>query len=295
MEIYSFYQVASILTEAFTITPQTALLIALAIGCSAWLTLFVLQGVGIYTMAKRRGLKKRFFAFIPFVNIWYIGKLAGECRFFSQRVKRAGMYAMITQMITTLLTFLAIAAELFLWFKHGAPVQDMQQGIIYWSGLTGFSQTVSRFYDISGYLLPIFQLVSEVFLLVLVMGLYKKYTPQNYMGLSFLTLFVPISRFIIIFVLRNRAPIDYDAYVRARREAYMRRQQQYQNPYGNPYSPYGNNQGQGYGQNAQASSHQKPDEPFEEFSSVENNEAKKGDENPFEEMNETSEVDDFFS
>ncbi|MBP3434327.1 MAG: hypothetical protein J6K50_03545, partial [Clostridia bacterium] len=103
---------------------------------------------------------------------------------------------------------------------------------------------------------------------------YKKYYPKNYLVLGMLSLFIPLSRFVIVFVLRNRNAVDYDAYMRARREAYMRQQQQYRNTYGNPYgggygSPYNNPYGNPYGGNPYAQQprpQQEPEDPFSEFS-----------------------------
>ena len=98
------------------------------------------------------------------------------------------------------------------------------------------------------------------------MGILRRYVPKNYMILSFLTLFVPLARFIIIFVVRKRKAIDYEAYIRARREAYMRSRQQYQNPYGYG-NPYGNPYANPYAppQNPTQNSTSKEDEPFAEF------------------------------
>lgn len=238
-------------------------------GVLLWLAAFILQGIGIAKMAKNRGLKNRALAFVPFVNIWYIGKLAGEAQFFGQKLKRAGMYAMVTQIIATIFTLVMIAAEVYLWVMHGAPQMETQLGAAYWPGLTGFSLTVSRFYDLSGYLTSILQLVCGIFLVILLMSLYRKYEPRNHFALSILTFLVPVSRFIILFVIRNRKAIDYEAYMRARQEAYIRRRQQYYNQYNNPYrgqygqNPYGQNP---YGQNA-GQTPPKSEEPFEEFSS----------------------------
>ena len=292
MEIYNFYQAATIIASLFTNENVTTFMIAALISSLLWLGVFVLQGIGIYTMAKKQGLKKRGLAFVPFVNIWYIGKLAGECHFFGQRMKRAGMYAMIAQIVSTLLCVLTIAAEEYLWIMQGEP--KISEFGYYWTGLTGFSLTAFKFYEISGYLLPIFQLFVEIFLVILMMSLCKKYAPKNYMLLSMLTLFIPISRFFIIFALRNRAPIDYEAYMRARHEAYIRRQQQYynqQNPYGSPYGrPYNNPYNNPYGQNSNGQNAPKEDEPFAEFSS----DKKSGSAGePFEEMR--SDSDDFFN
>jgi len=113
-------------------------------------------------------------------------------------------------------------------------------------------------------------LIYEILLVVLLIGLYRRYTPKNYMTLGILTLFVPASRYIVIFVLRNRQSIDYEAYMRARREAYMRQQQQYYNRYDNPYNnPYNNPYGSQYGN---GNSRSAPEEPFAEFSSTNNSE-----------------------
>ncbi len=261
MELYSFYQVALIVAMYFTDIPETFFLSGVIGGAAIFAVLFVLQGFGLYKMAKNRGLKNKAFAFVPFLNLWYIGKLAGECNFFGQKVKRAGMYAMIAQIVTTVLSVLTIAAEMYLWLEHGKP-QITELETAYWPNLNGFDFTVFKFYDISGFVLSIFQLVYEIFLVVLLMGLYKQYAPKNYLALGILTLFMPMSRYIIIFVLRGRKAIDYEAYMRARREAYMRQYQQYHNPYGSPYqnpNAYGNGQSEQY-------QPRKPEDPFEEFS-----------------------------
>ena len=293
MEIYDFYLISSIFFEVIGQNRTTKyVLIASTIGCaSLLLAMFILQGIGLYVMAKRSGLKKKGLAFVPFANIWYIGKLAGECNVFGQKMKRAGLYAMIAQIIATVLCGLVIAAQMYLYLKFG--VED-----IYYmtTGLSGFSLTVAKFYDISSYFLSIAQLVARILTVILMSGLYKKYSPRNYFFLGALTFMLP-ARYIAIFALRNRTPIDYEAYMRARHEAYMRRQQQYYNntygnPYGNPYnqnsngSPYGNPYGGSYGNpygNPYAGQTpprpEPPEDPFAEFSSDKKSDREKPHEN----------------
>ena len=101
--------------------------------------------------------------------------------------------------------------------------------------------------------------------------------------LGVLTIMLP-ARFLIVFFLRNREPIDFEAYMRARREAYMRQQQQYHQQY---YGSYGNRYGNPYGNPYQPP--QKPEDPFEEFGG-------KTDEEPFEELNsqQNKDSDGFF-
>ncbi len=271
MEIYNFYRmVTSILTFVESGVNESLIpLYGCVFGAILFAIVFVLQGIGIHTMAKKRNIPNRWLAFVPFVNLWYIGKLAGDCQFFGQRMKRGGLYAMLGQIVATVATCAMIAAETYLWMNHGAPKFE---NMAYWTGLSGFSLAVSQFYDISAYITSIFQLISEVLFFVLLTSLYKQYEPKHYFGLSLLTLLVPISRFFIVFALRNRKAIDYKAYVRAQQEAYARRRQQqynpYNNPYGNPYqNPY-NNPNNPYGQNNAQQS--KSDDPFAEFSSSSN-------------------------
>ena len=61
------------------------LLSSLGIALLAWAVFFILQGFGLYAMAKKLGLKNKVLAFVPFANIYYMGKIAGECRFFARK------------------------------------------------------------------------------------------------------------------------------------------------------------------------------------------------------------------
>ena len=265
------------------ITVPTVFYYGIAVGALVWIALFVLQGVGLYTMATKQGLKGKWRAFVPFANTLLIGQLAGECRVFGQRVKRAGLYTMIAQILTAVFCVALVASQIYLYTVEGAPKYTEWQ-TPYWPNLQGFSRIVFNFYDVSGFILSIFQLVYEVLMLILLLGLYKKYYPRNYMAFGFLALFIPLSRYIVIFALRNRTPVDYEAYTRARYEAYMRQRGQYggygRSPYGNPYAnPYA-------GQQPPA---QPPEDPFGEFSSGETGNANARTENT------TNDPDDFFS
>ena len=253
------------------------------VGATAiWLVFFILQGIGLSRMAKNRQIGKRWLAFVPFANIWYIGKLVGVCDVFGQKMKRTGLYTMLAQIAITVFCAFIVVAEIYLYKVGGLPKLD-QWNVPYW-GLSGFAGNVESFYSNSDYILLIFELIYQILLLILVLGLYKRYYPKNFTFLGFLALLVPLSRFIVIFALRNRKAIDYEAYIRARREAYMRQQQQYRNAYGNPYqNPYGNPYGRPYNTSGQQSyggqTAPNVDEPFSEFSSD-----KKG-ESPFDDFN----------
>ncbi len=264
MELYNFYSIAHITMQFFVSDdPKMWVVGGVFFGVMAWIALFVLQGIGIYTMAKRVNLGKRLLAFVPFANLYYLGKIVGDCHFFGQKMKRVGLYVMIAQIVSTVVTVAYVLAELYLVWYYPPMLDEL--GSMYWVGLTGVADKINSFREIGGYLMSIFSLVTQILFLIMMIGLFKKYAPGKQSLLSLLTFFAPPARFICIFVLRNREPFDYEAYMRRRYEEYVRRQQQYHNPYGNPYggSPYG--MGGYQGTQGGPTAPQKPEEPFGEF------------------------------
>ena len=304
MEIYQLYNfVASFFEALFETLSATNpsfqggfssygawLATSLAIAGGLWALLFVLQAFGLYYMAKRQGLSDRHLAFIPFASTLYMSKIAGQCTFFGRKMKHAGVYALIAQSLCAVVCGMLIASEMYLYIgcvENMQIVKEVQlvgeQEIVvgtrvYWTGLAGFAKVVNIYYIYSSYVLSIFELAYEILMLVVIIALLRKYAPKHYFPLSILALFVPLSRYIMIFALKKRAPIDYEAYMRKRRADYIYHQQQYYNQFGNPYANQGgqgwqnNPNGQGYpnAQNPQAPQNgQNPaaDDPFEEFSS----------------------------
>lgn len=235
-----------------------------------WTGFFVLQGIGMYVMAKKQNVGKRWMAFVPFVNLLFMGKLAGECNVFGQKMKRAGLYAMLAQIIATAFAVVEIVVMVYLITVEGEPSFD-QYGAMYWTGLQGLSLKLTKYLSVSELILPIVQMIYEIMIFIITITLYKKYVPNSYFGLGVLSLFIPLSRFIIIFVIRNRPLVDFEAYMRAKRDEYLRQRgyTQYGSPYQNPYA------------NAGGTSQQPQEEPFEEF-----NESSKRN---------NDDVDDFFS
>ena len=231
---------------------------------------FILQGIGLSRMAKNRNIHKRALAFIPFVNIYFMGKLAGECSFFGQKVKKVGLYAMLAQIISTLLMATTIGVGLYIYVNYGTPDETSVFGIPFWSALPATENALYTIFEVSYWVNQIVYFVFEILMVMLLMGLYKRYVPSNYVLFALISfLSMPIASNIIIFVIRNRKAIDYDAYMREKREAFFRRQQEYQRRYGNPYNnPYGNPYHNPYNQNNTKKS---DDEPFAEFTSDKNN------------------------
>ena len=285
MEIFNMYQSVLLMLqmrggENALIGDLKPFLISLGVSSAIILALFVLQGVGFYVMGKNRGVKKGWTAFVPFVNLWYVGKLAGTCTVFGRKMNRAWLYTMIAQILSSVFCFLVMAAEAYLFVACGEFLVPDQYAGYDWVGLTGLPLYVRNFYSIASYIVSIVTLVYEVLLFILFMSLYKQYNMRNYLLLSWLTLFIPVARYVTVFVLRDRQAVNYEEYMRRKREEYMRR---YGHGYGQPpygqggfgQSPYGGyGQGgygnsNGYGQNGYSRPTPPPD-PFSEFGGANN-------------------------
>ncbi|MBQ8375016.1 MAG: hypothetical protein IJX98_05535 [Clostridia bacterium] len=261
----------------------TTVFIACAVALGGWLVLHILQGVGLFAMAKKAGVPHRWRAFVPFANLMLAGKLAGEASFFGRKLKNIGLYAMLLHIFATLLYLAYAVSEVMLFVAYQDKLQIVvsQYGSWYpsWVDLPQIGLVFESIYTICSYVLPLYGLVHSLFVIMLYMSLFKKYSPRHGVGLGILCL-VPFAAEITTFVLRNKTPIDYEAYLRARREAYMRNHQHYGNPYGgnpygrNPYggNPYGQNPYGGnpygqnpYGQDPRAGQQAPPEDPFGEF------------------------------
>ena len=96
------------ITEDMTvvdIAAQMLLEFFICIGAAAgiFLITLILGGVALNTMAKRQGKKGSALAYLPFANTYVAGKLAGEATFFGQKMKRAGLYAMLSEIVYAVL------------------------------------------------------------------------------------------------------------------------------------------------------------------------------------------------
>ena len=219
MEIYTLQRLSAYFLDIGTNNVAVIYIGSAIVGVVLWIALFVLQGFGLLAMAKKQNLEKRWMAFVPFVNILYMGKIAGDCRFFGQKIKNIGVSAMIAQILATLATVAFLAAEMYLHLKVGEPLYDAM-GFPYWTGLTGFDGVVSTVYDYGMYLLSILHLICGILLYLTLAEICKRYAYKGHLILSFLVFFIPISRFIILFAVRNNEPFDYEEMLRRRQNYY---------------------------------------------------------------------------
>ena len=160
-------------------------------------------------------------------------------------------------------------------FIFGAPVGSVPYtlsaiGEAVWFG-EGYTMVYSNpvlvkaVLEFSGIFIELLSLVSSVILVFTYFAVFRKYWPEHYVLASILSLWIfPI----MMFVIRNKKPVDYMEFLRKRYGSYYANQnpnyRQYQNngQYRNPYerqkeqSPFSDFENNG---------HQKVEEPFSEF------------------------------
>ena len=244
--------------------------ICLIVAAVLYLAGLICGGFGLMTMAKKQGIKHWWLGFVPFGCTYLAGKLAGETKMFSQRVKRLGLYAMIAEIIYVALniTMLVLSFELTnenfyvleSTYEGGPQVWQYQEKLV-----------IELFPELA-WVVTTYKIVSvaaqiEWFILLFLMcylfsALYRKYFARSPFVMTFLSAFLPLRGFVLLAV-RNNTPMDYNAYLRRRYEE-MHRSQGYG---GQGYGGNGSENGGFGGYNGgQGSGGSQPD-PFSEFGS----------------------------
>lgn len=267
--------------EEYQYLKALSLYIGLGVGAFLWLALLILGGIGLVRMAKKEHKKHRWLAFIPFANTAYTGYIAGEARFFGQKMKRAGLYAAIVEVLYCAGYLFNLITEYLLIpyyreFQQSYPNSDVTYTLVApdpelvpanlkWLyeanyGLGGMGWTEM--------FLILIYFVLLVLLCVMFMALFKKYKPTSAVWMTLISVIFPVSD-ILIFVFSKNTPVDYDAWARRRHEEYIRRQQSYYggNPYGGqPYSDFSGRQNpEGQGRSDSSDPPPKDDNPFSDF------------------------------
>ena len=229
--------------EALVASYRQSMLICLGVAAGIYLICLILGGIGMHVMAKKRGMKGSWIAFLPFGNTFYAGKLAGETNFFGKKVKWMGLAAMLFEIVHVGLSIFSF----YILFSFMQP--EFYDPITTSDGLFGGAEFVSSKLPVGmrwmltadavcEILIYVFYLFMLLAMCMMFYSFYRKYYARSPFVMMFLSALLPFRGFVI-FAVRNNTPVDYDAWMRQRMEEFARRQQQ--NRPGN-YGGYG-----GYG------------------------------------------------
>ena len=228
------------------------------------LIFYVLRGVGIYVLSKKAGVKGAWLGFVPCVWIYPLLKTLKNEKFFGTTFgKLAGILTVVFALseATTYFYSLAETVPILGYYLQGGSV-SLVLGETETSIMVGndfpkpFDTPVMKIFveviDWVSVPLDIVALITEVFMFV---ALFKRYWPNNYILGTILSVLGFFG--IMVFIIRNKQPRDFNEYLRSRYSNVY-------NPYGN--NPYGNNT---YGNPQEPTNNNNSEDPFKDFSSKE--------------------------
>lgn len=281
MEYFGIAEIVSFFGGSYVIT--------LSVAGGIFLALHILQGLGLVVMARRAGIRGgTVMAFVPFVNDYLIGRLAGDCTIFGKKFRHCGIFYAAADVVCAAASAVLLSTQILL-----SPY--LQAIGYYMYDYVDVPETLSwadTLNTVMEYAQLILNLVYIFLLIVVLFSFFRKYAARYSLLFAVCSAVVPVKG-AFIFAVRHNVPVDYEAYIRARREEYYRRQRQYydrQNPGSPPYGggpydlpPYG-----GPYDNGRTNAPPPDDDPFREFSQQDSDAQKN------EKPEDRSENDEFF-
>lgn len=291
-----FFEIASIVEIAFmSDTLKRYLWAYLVIGGCLYALLYALQAAALYTIAKRGGYKKKWFAFVPFLNTYYIGVVSDKNNVFRTKAKNVSLIAAIIEGVYCILGILYYVA-MYLIF-NGGYAEPIYETLVYgtqFEVLAGYELNLPDnlawagwvFSHLQDYVLYWVQLVYVILKVFLLVAFFRTYSAQRYVLFTVLSVLFPIAP-IFMFAVRNNRGMNYVEYIRGQQQRQYRMYQEYMrnsgqggfdgqnganyggNPYNNqrpsapPDDPFG---GLGSdGRNSGGGQSGSSDDPFDEF------------------------------
>ncbi|MCD8372985.1 MAG: hypothetical protein LUD27_06775 [Clostridia bacterium] len=305
MDIFQFASYVENILLYYDMDTNRRFFISLLAGALCFLIVYIFQGFGLYAIAKREGYGHRWMAWVPGLQIYYIGVCSQKNKVLGSIDSRKFAIAVAVFDILLFAGYVLYYVSYFLvdgWYT----LEKVDYGyyykykIVYASDLPSNLYWAAWFYQYgSDYILQILQLLFIVGKLFLYTAFYRTYSSRRYVLFSVVGALLPVNG-VIVYVVRNNKGLNYNDYLRrVREENYRRYQQQQQqqnmynqNPYSRGYTPppqddvYNNRQQSGYAG---------PD-PFDEYGDSSNANSSNGsgggsasggasDDSPFDEFN----------
>jgi hypothetical protein len=283
MEFFRFFSTAESAFLSWYQSPLSLLQMALLIAAVCFLVVYAFQAVALYTIAQKGGYDKKWMAFVPFLNTYYIGVLSNKNRLFNLPAKTIGLIAAILEGVYAVLSIIffvalfTLAANNYLGIDYtsvyyGGETLSIPSALVSYNVPAELYWADWIVYYFDGIILPIFDLAYALCEIMLVVVFFQTYACGHYLLFSIFAVIFPIKG-ILFFAVRNNKGYNYRDYLRARQARQYEMYRQYHNQGGNPYNynpysgrtqppPDGNPYNSGNNTN-----HAKPSDPFEDFGS----------------------------
>lgn len=163
---------------------------------------YFLQAWGLYTIAKRRGIHNAWFAWVPLLNRWTLGSISDQYRYVTARkVKNKRKWLLGLSFVPAVLTVVGFVLVLVFLFSllgygySGASGWDAYA----WSGLGSLLAWIGVCLAIAGVSVAI-----AVLQYIALNDLYQSCDPANSTAYLLLSIFIPVSVPILVFLCRDK-------------------------------------------------------------------------------------------
>lgn len=286
MDFFEYASIADQMMQMFNGTVN--LPIAFVVGGLCFAIVYIFQSLGLYTIAKREGIKNWWMAFVPILNTYFIGECGRKNRFLKIDTRIIATIAAVAEGIMFVLYIMEYAAFYQLYNSGCLLISSIQDDTTLWSVTMKVSEYVPSnlnwavwYFNYDNVFIGIFDVIYLFSLVITLSCFFQTYAARRYFLFAFTSVLFPIQG-ILIFAVRKNKGMSYAEYMRGVQEKmyrqYRNQQQSFdQNPYNqNPYSggdrqsPYdrppetadnNNSEGDPFSEFKTGSS----DEPFDEF------------------------------
>lgn len=201
---------------------------ALSIAISAiviFIVFYVLLSFALSKMAKNRGYKHSWYAYLPFYRWYVLGKLAGKIRLMGRVYNDMALVFMllvgITSFVNVLSTVFVFADPFFSLLKGVNPSFSLSDNGLSVEYSSNAALKLAYVGQIISYIASAFSILVILFKIFVYSALFKQYSPRRYLlGTIFSCLGFES---IAVLCVCNRTPVDYNAYMKQRYDRYVSR------------------------------------------------------------------------
>lgn len=192
----------------------------MAITLAISLVFYIFESLGLYTIAKRRGIRHPWLSWVPLGNTWILGRISDQYQQYTQGKKtRRSAILLVCSLIMPVLMVLYVFA-LVRFFVELSEVIGVDTPAIY-----GLSESAITAFAVTALAVIAVSIVTVVFQYIALYDLFRSCDPNNATAFLILSIFVSVAMPFLIFSQREK---DYGMISYAEKRRWEQEQFRYQ-------------------------------------------------------------------
>ena len=166
---------------------------------------YIFQSLGLYTIAKRRGIHNPWLAWIPIGSSWLLGSISDQYQYVVKRKEKSKRKILLTLDIVTMVLAVAMVV-CWVWMFGNTLFDALQSGgamLDEEAILADMMVPLMVFYGIS-MVASVVSIVSMVFIYIALYDLYTSCNPENSVLFLVLSIFFSVAQPFLLFASRNK-------------------------------------------------------------------------------------------